>query len=152
MNRGDIYMVSLDPTLGHEQRGQRPVLVISPTEFNEATKLPVILPITSGGEFARRIGFAVPLSGIQTTGVVRCDQPRVLDLRARGGRKVDTLPAEILEEVLAKTVTLFEKSVLDASANSNLGAPSLNRSLIQGWESMNSNLHCKHSNRKRFSP
>jgi mRNA interferase ChpB len=66
------------------------------------------LPITSGGEFARRIGFAVPLLGIQTTGVVRCDQPRVLDLQARGGRKVDTLPAEILEEVLAKTVTLFE--------------------------------------------
>jgi mRNA interferase ChpB len=108
MNRGDIYLVSLDPTLGHEQRGQRPVLVISPTAFNEATKLPVVLPITSGGEFARRIGFAVPLSGIQTTGIVRCDQPRVLDIAARGGRKVGTLPPEILAEVLAKTVTLFE--------------------------------------------
>ena len=107
INRGDIYMVSLDPTLGHEQRGHRPVLVISPTEFNEATKLPVVLPITSGGDFARRIGFAVQLTGIQTTGVVRCDQPRVLDISARGGRKVDTLPPEILEEVLAKTVVLF---------------------------------------------
>ena len=107
MNRGDIYLVSLDPTFGHEQRGQRPVLVISPTEFNEATKLPVVLPITSGGEFARRIGFAVPISGIRTTGIVRCDQPRVLDIHARGGRKVDTLPAEILEEVLAKTSVLF---------------------------------------------
>jgi mRNA-degrading endonuclease toxin of MazEF toxin-antitoxin module len=60
MKRGDIYLVSLDPTLGHEQRGQRPVLVISPTEFNAVTKLPVVLPITSGGEFARRISFAVP--------------------------------------------------------------------------------------------
>jgi mRNA interferase ChpB len=108
MNRGDIYLVSLDPGLGHEQRGQRPVLVISPTAFNKATKLPVVLPITSGGEFARRIGFAVPLSGIRTTGVVRCDQPRVLDIEARGGRKVDILPPEILDEVLAKTVTLFE--------------------------------------------
>jgi mRNA interferase ChpB len=107
MNRGDIYMVSLDPTLGHEQRGHRPVLVISPTAFNEATKLPVVLPITSGGDIARRIGFAVPLTGIQTTGVVRCDQPRVLDIPARGGRKVDTLPPEILEEVLARTVVLF---------------------------------------------
>jgi mRNA interferase ChpB len=108
MKRGDIYLVSLDPTLGHEQQGQRPVLVVSPTAFNEATKLPVVLPITSGGEFARRIGFAVPISGIQTTGVVRCDQPRVLDLRARGGRKVDSLPPEILAEVMAKAVTLFE--------------------------------------------
>jgi mRNA interferase ChpB len=108
MKRGDIYLVSLDPTLRHEQQGQRPVLVVSPTAFNEATKLPVVLPITSGGEFARRIGFAVPIAGIQTTGVVRCDQPRVLDIDARGGRKVDALPAEILEEVLAKVGTLFE--------------------------------------------
>jgi mRNA interferase ChpB len=108
MNRGDIYLVSLDPALGHEQRGQRPVLIISPTAFNEVTKLPVVLPITSGGEFARRIGFAVPLSGIRTTGVVRCDQPRVLDIPARGGRKVDKLPPETLAEVLARAITLFE--------------------------------------------
>lgn len=107
VNRGDIYLVSLDPTVGHEQRGHRPVLVISPTAFNEATKLPVVLPITSGGDFARRIGFAVPLQGTRTTGVVRCDQPRVLDIHARMGRKIDTLPAEILDEVLARTATLF---------------------------------------------
>lgn len=108
MNRGDIYMVSLDPTQGHEQRGQRPVLVISPIQFNEATKAPVVLPITSSGEFALRIGFAVPISGIKTTGVVRCDQPRVLDLQARRGRKVDSLPPETLAEVLARVITLFE--------------------------------------------
>jgi mRNA interferase ChpB len=108
MKRGDIYLVSLDPTQGHEQQGQRPVLIVSPTAFNEATKVPVVLPITSGGEFARRLGFAVPISGIQTTGIVRCDQPRVLDIAARGGRKVDALPAEFLDEVLARVGTLFE--------------------------------------------
>lgn len=108
MNRGDIYLVSLDPTTGHEQQGRRPVLIISPTEFNNVTQLPVVLPITSGGDFARRTGFAVSITGIRTTGVVRCDQPRVLDVRARGGRKVDVLPAEILEDVLARTITLFQ--------------------------------------------
>ncbi len=107
MKRGDIYIVSLDPTFGREQQGQRPVLVISPDHFNAVTKLPIILPITSGGDFARRIGFAVPITGIQTTGVVRCDQPRVVDLTARGGRKVDTLPDEILEDVLARVGVLF---------------------------------------------
>lgn len=107
MNRGDIYMVSLDPTLGHEQQGHRPVLIISPTEFNQATNLPIVLPITSGGEFARRIGFAVALTGIRTTGVVRCDQPRVLDLKARHGRKVETVAQEIVDEVLARTAVLF---------------------------------------------
>jgi mRNA interferase ChpB len=108
MRRGDIYLVSLDPTLGHEQQGSRPVVIVSATEFNEATRLPVVCPITSGGDFARRIGFAVPITGIQTTGVVRCDQPRVLDLGARNARKVDSLPEPIVQEVLARVVTIFE--------------------------------------------
>lgn len=108
MRRGDIYMVSLDPTAGHEQSGSRPVLVVSPVEFNEATKLPVILPITNGGDFARRLGFAVPVTGIKITGDVRCDQPRVIDLAARHARKVDTLPESLMDEVLAKVATLFE--------------------------------------------
>lgn len=108
MKRGDIYMVTLDPTQGREQQGHRPVLIVSPADFNAATKLPVVLPITSGGDFARRIGFAVPISGIKTTGVVRCDQPRVLDLQARNGRKVDTLPAAIMDDVLARLAPIFE--------------------------------------------
>jgi len=108
MKRGDIYLVSLDPTQGHEQRGSRPVLVVSATEFNDATKLPVICPITNGGDFARRLGFTVPLTGTKITGVVRCDQPRVIDLAARNGSKVDTLPATLMDEVLAKVATLFE--------------------------------------------
>lgn len=108
MKRGDIYLVSLDPTEGREQQGSRPVLVVSPAEFNEATKLPVVCPITNGGDFARRIGFAVPIAGIKTTGVVRCDQPRVLDLAARNARKVDTLPGPIMDEVLARLAPIFE--------------------------------------------
>jgi mRNA interferase ChpB len=110
MERGDIYLVSLDPTEGYEQRGKRPVLIVSPTEFNALTKAPVIVPITSGGQFARSAGFAVSLTGAgtQTTGVVRCDQPRVLDLQARHGRKLESLPDYVVNEVLAKLATLFE--------------------------------------------
>lgn len=108
MKRGDIYMVSLNPTQGREQQGHRPVLIVSPSEFNAATKLPVVLPITNGGDFARRIGFAVEIAGIKTTGFVRCDQPRALDITERGGRKVDTLPAALLDDVLAKVATLLE--------------------------------------------
>lgn len=108
MKRGDIYLVTLDPTAGHEQTGTRPVLVVSPEEFNKATGLPVVLPITNGGEFARRLGFAVPLEGTSTTGIVRCDQPRVLDLSARKGRKVDELPDTVMDEVLARVSTLFQ--------------------------------------------
>ena len=107
MKRGDIYPVSLDPVFGHEQQGYRPVLIVSPTNFNQTTKLPVIVPITSGGDFARRIGFAVPLSGTRTTGVVRCDQPRALDVLARNGRRSESVSAEILDEVLARLAALF---------------------------------------------
>ena len=85
MDRGDIYQVSQDPTSGHEQQGTRPVLVVSPSAFNRLTRTPIVLPITTGGNFARTAGFAVSLLGAQTitTGVVRCDQPRALDLASR---------------------------------------------------------------------
>lgn len=95
-------MVSLDPVVGREQRGFRPVLVISKANFNAKTRAPVVLPITTGGAFARRHNFAVAISGIGTTGVIRCDQIRTIDLEARSARKVDTLPSEIVDEVMAR--------------------------------------------------
>ena len=39
MKRGDIYLVALDPTAGREQQGHRPVLIVSPNDFNNATQL-----------------------------------------------------------------------------------------------------------------
>jgi mRNA interferase ChpB len=108
LKRGDIYLVSLDPTTGHEQSGSRHVLIVSPVDFNTVTHLPVILPITNGGDFVRRLGFGVVITGIKTTGVIRCDQPRVIDLAARKGRWVDSLPEALMDEVLAKVATLFE--------------------------------------------
>jgi len=109
MKRGEIWLVGLDPAEGHEQKGRRPVLIVSPEPFNRVTKVPVVLPITSGGNFARTAGFAAPLTGAgtRTTGVVRCDQPRALDLAARGGKKLETLPGSIMDEVLAKLATIF---------------------------------------------
>jgi mRNA interferase ChpB len=110
MERGDVYLVSLDPATGHEQQGRRPVLVISPGKFNRLTGVPIVLPITSGGSFARTAGFAVSLmgAGTQTTGVVRCDQPRALDLRARAAKKLEAVPDDIVEVVLSKVIPLFE--------------------------------------------
>jgi mRNA-degrading endonuclease toxin of MazEF toxin-antitoxin module len=107
---GDIYLVSLDPTEGHEQSDRRPVLVVSPGVFNQLTTVPIVLPITTGGNFARVRGFTISLTdvGTRTTGVIRCDQPRALDLEARGGRRVETAPATVIDEVLAKLAPLFD--------------------------------------------
>jgi len=109
VRRGDIYLVSLDPTSRHEQQGTRPVLVVSPDPFNEMTRLPLVVPITSGGSFARTRGFAVPLAGAgtKTTGVIRCDQMRSLDFAARGARFLERVPEAVLDDVLARLSTLF---------------------------------------------
>ncbi len=103
-------MVALDPAAGHEQKGRRPVLIVSPEAFNRVTKVPVVVPITSGGQFARTAGFAVSLAGAgtRTTGVLRCDQPRAVDLGARHGKRLENIPQEIMEEVLARLAPIFD--------------------------------------------
>jgi mRNA interferase ChpB len=47
-------------------------------------------------------------AGTKTAGVIRCDQPRALDLGARRGRKVESVPDAIMDEVLAKLATILE--------------------------------------------
>ncbi len=109
MQRGEIWLVSLDPTAGREQRGTRPVLIVSTAPFNRLTRTPVVLPITTGGSFARRRGFAVSLddAGTRTVGVIRCDQPRALDLAARNGRRLEAVPEPIMDDVLARLAAIL---------------------------------------------
>ena len=84
-------------------------MIVSPSAFNRLTKTPVVLPITSGGAFARMAGFAVSLmgAGTSTTGIIRCDQPRAMDLGSRKARKLESVPAAIMDEVLAKLATIL---------------------------------------------
>jgi mRNA-degrading endonuclease toxin of MazEF toxin-antitoxin module len=109
MNRGDIYHVDLNPSKGREQAGPRFVLIVSPREFNRLGT-PLVCPITQGGQFARERGFTVSLSasGTQTQGVVLCHQPRVLDLASRGARFTEKAPAAVIDDVMAKLLTLLE--------------------------------------------
>lgn len=109
MQRGEIWLVSLDPTTGYEQRGTRPVVIVSPAPFNELTRAPIVLPITTGGNFARRRGFAISLddAGTRTVGVIRCDQPRTLDLAARNGTRLEAIPESIMDEVLARLAAIL---------------------------------------------
>lgn len=109
-NRGDIVRVNLNPTEGREQQGNfRPALVLTPAAYN-ATGLAVIAPVTQGGDFARYAGFAVNLSGsgTETQGVVLCNQIRTVDLEARSAKRVESVPAVIMDDVLARVQALFE--------------------------------------------
>jgi mRNA-degrading endonuclease toxin of MazEF toxin-antitoxin module len=109
VERGDLYHVGLDPVRGREQAGPRFVVVVSRRAFNNLGT-PLVCPVTQGGEFSRSAGFAVSLNGAGTKvqGVVLCNQPRVLDLKERGGRFAERVPDFIMDEVLAKVATLIE--------------------------------------------
>ena len=110
-HRGDICKLSLDPTLGHEQQGYRPVLILTPEPYNTLTGTAVVAPITNGGNFARENGFSVSLenTGIKTTGIVRCDQIRSIDLMARQAKVIERAPKRIISESLEIVSTLFEE-------------------------------------------
>jgi mRNA interferase ChpB len=109
LERGDIFDVDLEPTKGREQRGRRPVLVVTTKEFNQHNA-PVVCPITGGGAFSRLKGFAVSLSGtgMKTDGVVLCNQPRTLDISARRGKRIERAPDSVVDEVLAVLQDLLE--------------------------------------------
>jgi mRNA interferase ChpB len=66
VDRGDIYLVSLDLTAGHAQRASRPGLVVPQKAFNQASEIQILSPVTNDGEFAKSLGNAVPISGINT--------------------------------------------------------------------------------------
>lgn len=109
MDRGDIYRVTLGPVKGHEQDGYRPVLIISPGKFNLVSHTPWVCPITNHGAFARNRGFAVELDErTKTQGIILCNQLRAIDMDARNGYLIETVPADIIEEVLAKIYTLLD--------------------------------------------
>jgi len=78
--------------------------------INRLNKTPIVLPITRGDNFARTAGFAVSLMGAGTnaTGIVRCDQPRTIDLGSRNARKLESVPPAIMDEVLAKLAAILE--------------------------------------------
>jgi mRNA interferase ChpB len=99
MRRGDIYTVDLDPAVGHEQKGRRPVVIVSTDGYNKLFA-PLVCPITSGGHYARNMGFAVPLAGGTVTGVVLCNQMRTLDLKARKARRLEAVDPTVLQDIL----------------------------------------------------
>jgi mRNA interferase MazF len=100
--QGDIVIVNFDPTLGHEQAGLRPALVVSKDMYNKNTNQIVVCPITSK---AKPLPMRIPIDDrIKTHGYIMCDQMRTFDIRARKPRFAEKLPDDILE-VVKQTVS-----------------------------------------------
>jgi len=102
---GDIVWIDFSPTLGTEQAGRRPALVLSDAGYNEASGRALLAPITSR---VRDWPFEVTLPpGSPVTGVVLVDQVRVVDWRARNAKAAGAAPAAVLEEARGKLAALI---------------------------------------------
>jgi len=97
VKQGDIIKINFDPTEGYEQSGYRPAMVVSNDLFNTMCSLTIVCPITNRD---KDHPFHVRLNNkTQTTGVVLCDQIRVLDLKARNAKIIETASEDVILEV-----------------------------------------------------
>jgi mRNA interferase MazF len=98
--RGDIVYLDFDPTKGHEQRGHRPALVISPRIYNQKSLLAIFMPITK-----QRKGYPFEVNlptNTRTQGVILVDQVKSLDWQARSIQFVESVPESLIVEVQAR--------------------------------------------------
>jgi mRNA interferase MazF len=94
--RFDVFLVSLDPTVGSEIRKTRPCVVVSPDEMNRYIQTVIVAPMTSkGSDYPSRI----PLTFQGKKGRIVLDQVRTVD-KTRLVRKIGSLT-----EATAKTVS-----------------------------------------------
>ena len=85
-DRGDIVWINFNPTRGHEQKGKRPALVISPKLYNGKTGLMLVCPITSK---AKGYPFEVAVFVEKKPSVALIDQIRSVDWMERKVKKIE---------------------------------------------------------------
>ena len=106
MKRGEVYIADLVPRSGSEQKGRRPVIIVSHNGFNEtpAWRSIIVAPVTSSLSQGRRGLTVVELpagsAGLSKLSFAVCHQVTTLD-RGKLTRKVGELPAELLRQVEA---------------------------------------------------
>lgn len=109
--RGDIYWVDPNPVAGREMRDRHRFVVITPSAIN-VLGVAMLVPITSGGAFARETGLTVPIAGHDTTGVAVCNQVRSFDLEARTragtARYVETIDEATSGEIVARVLSVID--------------------------------------------
>ena len=102
--RGDIVWLNFTPQTGHEQRGKRPALILSPKMYNEKTSLCICLPITSK---VKGYPFEVALpEDLEVRGVVLSDQVKSLDFVVREVALICRVPKDIVASVQKNVMAL----------------------------------------------
>jgi mRNA interferase MazF len=99
-SRGDVWSINLDPTIGREQAGTRPALVVSVDKFNHGPAgLVVVLPVTSQDKKQPiHVALKPPEGGLPLLSFVKCDDIRSVS-KQRLKRYYGTISADTMAEV-----------------------------------------------------
>ena len=105
-NAGDLVWIDLNPTLGHEQSGHRPAIVLTPRQYNERSGLCIVCPITSR---ARGYPFEVTIpEGVAISGIILVDQVRSVSWEKRYVKMGGVAPVKLLDEVRERLAVLLQ--------------------------------------------
>jgi mRNA interferase MazF len=94
---GHLVWLTFDPQAGHEQRGRRPALILSPRIYNAKARLAIACPVTSRAK-GYPFEVALPDDG-DITGVILADHVKNVDWNARKVEFAATVPPEVLTDV-----------------------------------------------------
>lgn len=98
VNRGDVWLIDLNPVIGHEQAGTRPALIISDNLFNHShAEMVIVLPITSRCKHIPS-HVAIELEGLKVKSYIKTEDIRAVSTR-RLIRKLGTADEEIVRSV-----------------------------------------------------
>ena len=96
IRRGDVYWVNLDPAVGAEIKKNRPALVVSPDDMNDALPRVIVAPITSAGQ---PLGCRPEIKLKGKPARILLDQLRFVD-KVRLGRKMASVAPQAWHAVL----------------------------------------------------
>lgn len=103
MKRGEVWLCTLDPTVGREIQKTRPCLIVSPDELNQRAPTMIVVPLTSGSHPTR---FRVLVRFKGKDGLLLPDQLRTVD-RRRLVKRLGTVDTTTLSAVLQVLTTMF---------------------------------------------
>ncbi|NTW06708.1 MAG: type II toxin-antitoxin system PemK/MazF family toxin [Syntrophaceae bacterium] len=103
VNRFDVYLINLDPTIGSEIQKTRPCVIISPDEMNRHIHTVIVAPMTTAGrEYPTRIKCEFK----EKKGHIVLDQIRTID-KKRLIKKLGSLDSETQSKVISVLQRLF---------------------------------------------
>lgn len=77
MNRGDIYWVDLNPTIGSEINKRRPCILVGATPINQARHTVIVVPLSTAAK--ERLPLTIAIACLNKPSVAVCDQIRAVD-------------------------------------------------------------------------